>query len=122
MTATNEAYSPQGPFAIMRGPFFFEGSQIWIIRGEGGPLREEKIEMRGVFLDEILSYFRETGWQEVSPGLWRGKCGSVEAGLQEEVSLGSVRLPSVTLVFRLRRRDHEKVLSSFRSRFLKAGG
>lgn len=85
-------------------------------------MREEKVEMRGVSLDEILSHFRETGWQEVSPGLWSGKCGSVETGPQEEVSLGSIRLPSVTLVFRLRREDHEKVLSSFRSRFLKAGG
>jgi hypothetical protein len=85
-------------------------------------LREEKIEMRGVLLDEILSYFRETGWQEVSPGLWRGRWGSVETGVQGEVSLGSIRLPSVTLVFRLRERDHEKILSVFRSRFLKAGG
>ncbi|HPD97350.1 MAG TPA: hypothetical protein PLP89_03405 [Synergistales bacterium] len=85
-------------------------------------MRREKIEMRGVSLDEISSHFRETGWQEVSPGLWQRDCDSVEAGLQEEVSLGSIRLPSVTLVFRLRRGDHEKVLSAFRSRFLKAGG
>jgi len=85
-------------------------------------LRKEKIEMRGVFLDEVLSHFRETGWEEVAPGLWQRECGSVEAGLQVEVSLGSIRLPSVTLVFSLREKDHEKILAAFRSRFLKAGG
>ncbi len=85
-------------------------------------VKTEIIEMRGVFRDDLKSFFIETGWQEISPGLWKGEHGSMEMGEQSEVPLGSIKLPSVTLVFRLRERDHEKVLSAFRSRFLKAGG
>lgn len=83
---------------------------------------EEKIEMRGVSRGDLMAFFRETGWKEVSPGVWESIHGSVEAGPQEEISLGSVRLPSVTLVFRIVDGEHEKVLTTFRSRFLKAGG
>lgn len=85
-------------------------------------LKDETIEMRGVSREDLISFFRETGWREVSPGLWRGKHGSMEMGEQSKVSLGSIRLPSVTLVFRLRKSAFDEVLSAFRARFLRAGG
>jgi len=46
----------------------------------------------------------------------------VEIGELKEVSLGSIRLPSVTLVFRLRKSASDEVLTVFRARFLRAGG
>lgn len=85
-------------------------------------MKTESIEIRGVSREDVEFYFLECGWKKISPGIWSFRGGSVEIGGLEEVSLGSIRLPSVTLVFRLRMEDHEKVLSAFRARFLRAGG
>jgi hypothetical protein len=80
------------------------------------------MEMRGVHLEEILSFFREKGWREIRPGVWQSDFGTVVTGRQKEIYLGSIRLPSVKLVFRLNDMYYDDFLSSFRSRFRKAGG
>lgn len=85
-------------------------------------MKTESIEIRGVFREDVVSYFLESGWENISPGIWSFSGGCVEIGDLEEVSLGSIRLPSVTLVFRLRKRAFDEVLSAFRARFLRAGG
>jgi len=84
--------------------------------------KTEIIEIRGVSREEIESFFLESGWENVSQGTWNSRSGEVDIGDFEEVSLGSIRLPSVTLVFRLRKSAFDEVLSAFRARFLRAGG
>ncbi|MDO9509544.1 MAG: hypothetical protein Q7I97_09470 [Thermovirgaceae bacterium] len=85
-------------------------------------MKTGSIEIRGVSREDIESYFLESGWENISPGMWSFGGGRVEIGDFEEVSLGSIRLPSVTLVFRLRKSAFDEVLSTFRARFLRAGG
>jgi hypothetical protein len=84
--------------------------------------KKEIIEIRGVRMEDIESYFLESGWENTFPGVWSSDGGSVGIGDTEEVFLGSIRLPSVTLVFRLRESGFDEVLSAFRARFLRAGG
>lgn len=85
-------------------------------------VKTESIEIRGVSREDLESWFLGSGWVNVSPGVWSLGGGRVEIEDFEEVSLGSIRLPSVTLVFRLRKSVFDEVLSAFRARFLRAGG
>lgn len=85
-------------------------------------MKTESIEIRGVSREDVESYFLGSGWENISPGTWVFGDGRVEIGDFEEVSLGSISLPSVTLVFRLRESVFDEVLSAFRARFLRAGG
>ena len=82
----------------------------------------ETIEIRGVSREEIESFFLESGWKNISPGKWSSRRGEVDIGDLEEVCLGSMRLPSVTLVFSLGKNVSDEVLTAFRARFLRAGG
>lgn len=85
-------------------------------------MKTGSIEIRGVSREDIEVWFSGSGWENVSPGVWNFGGGSVRIGDFKEVSLGSISLPSVTLVFRLRKSVFDEVLSAFRARFLRAGG
>lgn len=83
---------------------------------------EEILEMRGMRRKEIINYFILLGGKHEADGKFTGPDWEVGIGEERLVALGSLEIPSTTVIFRCREDLLEKMVSAFRLKFLTAGG
>lgn len=82
----------------------------------------ERIELRGVRLEEIRSFLEESGFTETASGEWKDSSAMVRLSHEERVSIGSISLFSVGILFSARSPAGLEILQKMRARFLRAGG
>lgn len=83
---------------------------------------EKTLEMRGRTRDEIINYFISINGKNVCPGKLIGENWEVEVSEESRIKIGSLEIPSTTVVFRSDKENLEQMISKFRLRFLSAGG
>ncbi|HCR38003.1 MAG TPA: hypothetical protein DIV80_00745 [Synergistaceae bacterium] len=105
---------------MRKSPFSFEGARN--LHG-WEEMSEETVELRGVTPSELASFFLSEGFHEtMPPGIWERGSTKARIGVETMVSIGSLRIPSITVVFSGPERELGPLLARFRSCFLRAGG
>jgi len=84
--------------------------------------REEVLEMRGMRRKEILDYFTRIGGQDSGCGKFSGQNWEVEVSEENFIMFGSIKIPSTVVLFRGDDQTIEELITSFRFKFLSAGG
>lgn len=83
---------------------------------------EKTLEMRGMPREEIITYFISINGKNVCLGKFIGENWEVEVSEESRVKIGSLEIPSTTVVFRSEKENLEQMISKFRLKFLSAGG
>ena len=105
---------------MRKSPLFFQGSEDFT---GVGYMSGETVELRGVTPSELTSFFLCEGFHEAMPmGTWERGSTKARVGGETTISIGSLRIPSVTVAFSGPERELGSLLARFRSCFLRAGG
>lgn len=83
---------------------------------------KKELEMRGMRRSEILAYFKDISNNNSGPGKFKGPDWEVEVGEENCVSLGSIKIPSITVKFCGEKEPLDELTCTFRLKFLSAGG
>lgn len=83
---------------------------------------EKTLEMRGMPREEYINYFINIGGALKEDGTYAGESWTVRIGPQVNCALGPMSVPSVKITFFIEDYCCDEMLSSFRLRFLCAGG
>ncbi len=83
---------------------------------------EKTLEMRGMPRDEIINYFISINGKSVYLGKFVGENWEVEVSEESRIKIGSLEIPSTTVVFRSEKENLEQMILKFRLKFLSVGG
>jgi len=85
-------------------------------------LKEHSLEMRGMPHRDLEEYFFSIGGKHVGQGTYMFTDWNVDLGDEYYVTLGSLRIPTTKVTFRVDEERWPKIVNAFRLRFLSAGG
>jgi hypothetical protein len=79
-------------------------------------------EMRGMHRDDLIEYFISLNGKNVGFGKFIGEKWEVEVCEEDTIAIGSLNLPTTTVVFSCEEELFEPMIYAFRLKFLSAGG
>jgi hypothetical protein len=83
---------------------------------------EKILEMRGMQRSEIVNYFISINGKNIGDGKFISEVWEVEIGEEIVITLGALKIPSTTVIFRCKKEISETMVLAFRLKFLTAGG
>lgn len=78
--------------------------------------------MRGMRRSEIIDYFIGIDGKDLGLGKFKGQDWVVEVSEESLITIGSLEIPSTTVLFRGDEERLEQMVFEFRLKFLSAGG
>lgn len=83
---------------------------------------EKILEMRGMHRAEIMDYFISIDGTNIGFGKFIGPNWEVDISEENLIIIGSLKIPSTTVLFRSEKEQLEQMIWAFRLKFLSAGG
>lgn len=83
---------------------------------------QKTLEMRGMSRNDIINYFSSINGENIGSEKFIGENWEVEVSQETLATIGSLNIPSTTVVFRCKEELLEPMISAFRLKFLSAGG
>ncbi len=83
---------------------------------------EKVLEMRGMHRSQIINYFYTIRSKNIGCGKFSGKNWEVEIGVENLITIGSIKIPSTMVTFKGENDLLKKIIYAFRLKFLSAGG
>jgi hypothetical protein len=85
-------------------------------------MKEHILDIRGIKRARLVDYFSQMDRASVSGDYIRGDNWEVQIGEEQELQMGSVKLPLVKLVFHMDDKAYQVMLQDFRIKFSCMGG